>query len=224
MTRRRGNRAIPLLLACVWLSGCHTPGVQGNACDPSAISLQLAVINAETAVVSTTTYNGSGAGGGTTVSIPDPSMVVLDLELIASLGCTPEGAFHATLTTSTGSFTNGVVSSAPSGGKSDAGTTPGSSGVAGTSVGILMTNGVVAPQEGSAGEAVALDAGPFTLGGEASLQVTSDRTIQIQAILGDTSACWQIEIRPAKVNAAILAGEVPTVDVSPPIVTHCAGS
>jgi hypothetical protein len=215
-------------LMCPCIFGCDGATEKNTSCDAAANSLQLAIIDANLGVSSTTVYNSSGVGGGGTISIPAPTPVVLDLELFATLGCPVEGAMHAVLTTSVGTFTNGLATSpAPASGKgTDAGASSGSSGVSGASVTVLLGQGVAAPPSGLAAQNISIadvDAGSTFLSGEASLQAITGRTIQIQAVLGDTSKCWQISVGQLTGLASQPSSGLPDAGIAVPVPAVCTG-
>jgi hypothetical protein len=161
-----------------------------------------------------TTENGSSSAS-TTVPVANPTPVVVDLSLLANFGCPVEGVFHATLTTSVGGFTNGlppVTASTPAK-VTDAATSPSAAvtGVTGASVTVLLTTGK--PDARYAPDSGVLYTNPLT--GEVALQLVTDRAAQVQAVVGDTSQCWNVAFGALTDSGTELPG------IGLPTITAC---
>jgi len=129
----------------------------------------------------------------TTTTIASPATVFVDLAVLATFKCSLQGEAHANLVTSVGTFTSGVTAAGAAASK-DAGAATaaaGTAGAAGSSTSVLLT-GLGDASTRDAG--VLLNPGPVgtVLAGYTTLQLTTDRTAQVQVSVGDVSMCWSI--------------------------------
>jgi hypothetical protein len=201
-----------------------------NSCNAGTVTLQLAALSSLITPVTTTTTTvtspkpGSDAGPSTAVTVTEavqnPAQVFVNLALVATYACRVQGDAHASMLASVGQFTNGLPTASSSGGSAkDGGTmsSPGGStaGVTGASVNLLLTGlspGTGRPDSGLA--PLVIDAGTGTvLTGYTTIQLPSDRTSQLQAVVGDTSVCWNLVTGGVVDSGAALAdgGAVETV-------------
>jgi hypothetical protein len=160
--------------ACILTADASVPSLEAGAGTP--------LVTSTVTVTSSVGMFSVDGGTVTTSTASSPVTVFVGLNVTASFGtCTVEGVAHATLVTSAGQFTNGLPTAggmAADGGSSSAG----SAGVANSSVTVLLASNSQGPAAPPSN----------TLYGYTTLQLTTQRSAQVQSIVGDESSCLQV--------------------------------